>query len=296
MTNANIMTTSEDIIEWFVTEHLEGMKAIESTLAAKQQMCPKAKSKYCTNCKRTNHTTNECWEEGGGNHASALAWVKKKKANTDKAYMSKDDSGSKTATTALDPMKLRPANPHHLPLSACIEDGYMSYTAQEPTKEKVSLAWNQNTTHGLIIKETTTMPSIDIPFCFDTGATSHTLLFKSDFINNDPIEPKQIHSVNGTSILAIRIGVIKVRCGKGRRFTLNYALYTPQAALHLILVGKLRDEGCRITVDTAHCRVLRNNKVLAKGIREGKHLYHLQCNAPHFECATIACAVPNLET
>ena len=132
MTNANIMTTSEDIIEWFVTEHLEGMKAIESTLAAKQQMCPKAKSKYCTNCKRTNHTSHKCWEEGGGNNANTPAWVKKgntnkskNKVNRDKVYMSKDDSGSEMAATALDPMKLRPANPQHLPLSACLEDGYM---------------------------------------------------------------------------------------------------------------------------------------------------------------------------
>ena len=65
--------TSEDIIKWIMAEHHEGTKAVESTLAAKQQMCSKGKSKYCTNFKRTNHTANECWEEGGGNHANALA-------------------------------------------------------------------------------------------------------------------------------------------------------------------------------------------------------------------------------
>jgi len=51
-----------------------------------------------------NHTISECWEEGGGNHANTPIWVKKsggdkskKKKERDKAYLSKDDSGSETA-------------------------------------------------------------------------------------------------------------------------------------------------------------------------------------------------------
>jgi len=116
MTNAKITTMSEDIVKWIVAEHCEGTRAVESALAAKQQTCLKAKSKYCTNCKRTNHTANECWEEGGGNHANAPTWIKKgdadkkKKTNKDKVYMLKDDSGSKMATTALDHTKLGLAN------------------------------------------------------------------------------------------------------------------------------------------------------------------------------------------
>ena len=77
---------------------------------------------------------------------------------------------------------------------------------------------------------------------------------------------------------------------------LKYALYAPQVTLHLMSVGKLGDEGCRITLDATHCQVLRNNNVLAEGIREGKHLYHLQCDTLHFEHAAIAHAIPNLET
>jgi len=280
-----------------------GSKAVESALATKQQMCSKPKSKYCTNCKRKNHAANECWEEGGGNHANTLAWIKKgdvdkskKKTNKDKVYIFKDDRGSEAAATAIDSTEVRWTNAHYLPLSARLEDGYMSYVTQELMKEKVSIAWNQTTTHSLIIEETAAASSINSPICFDTGATSHISLFKLDFVNISPIDPKQIHGVNGASILAIGIGVIKVRCGKGSKFMLNYALYTPQVALCLISVGKLRDEGCRITFDTLCCQVLRNNKVLAEGIREGKHLYHLQCDTPHFECTAIACNVPNLET
>jgi len=283
-----------------VAEHCEGSKAVESALAAKQRMQSKPKSKYCTNCKRTNHATNKCWEEGGRNHANSLAWIKKgdvdkskKKTNKDKVYISKDDSRSEAATTAIDSTEVRWTNAHYLPLSARLEDGYMSYVTQELMKEKVSIAWNQTTTHSLIIEETAAASSINSPICFDTGATSHISLFRSDFVNISPIEPKQIRGMNGMSIPAIRNGVIKVRCGKGRKFTLNYALYAPQAALCLISVSKLGNEGCRITFDALHCQVLRNNKVLAEGIREGKHLYHLQCDTSHFEHAAIARNVPN---
>jgi len=55
-------------------EHHKGARAIESALAAKQCAFPKTQSKYCTNCKRMNHTTSGCWEEGGGNYVNTLNW------------------------------------------------------------------------------------------------------------------------------------------------------------------------------------------------------------------------------
>ena len=42
--------------------------------------------------------------------------------------------------------------------------------------------------------------------------------------------------------------------------------------------------------------MFRNDKTLAEGIRRGKNLYHLQCDTPTFEHASIARAVPTLET
>ena len=154
----------------------------------------------------------------------------------------------------------------------------------------------KDTIHGPIIEETAAISLLDTLFCFNTGATSHISPFKSDFIKFTSIEPKEIHGVHGASIPALGIGVIKIQCGKGRKFTLNYALYALQAALCLISVGRLGDKGCRIVFKVTHCWVLRNNKTLAKGIRWGKNLYHLQCDTPTFEHASIARAVPTLET
>src|SRR5882724_1575497 len=42
--------------------------------------------------------------------------------------------------------------------------------------------------------------------------------------------------------------------------------------------------------------IFKNNKVLSEGVREGQHLYHIQCNMPYFKQATITHAFPNLET
>jgi len=101
----------------------------------------------------------------------------------------------------------------------------MSYLACDLIDEKVSIAWNQSTMHGLVVEEMATASFIDTPFCFDMGTTSHISLFKSDSIKICTIEPKEIWGVNGRSILAIGTRIIKVRCGKRRKFTLNHALY-----------------------------------------------------------------------
>src|SRR5882724_10459732 len=111
-------------------------------------------------------------------------------------YVLKDDSGSETAAFAFNPMKL-----------GHMEDGHMSSIAQEPMKHNVSIAWNQNTMHGLIVKEMATALLIDTPFCFNTGATSHISPFKLDFVKLGSIEPKEIHGVNGASIPVIGVSV-----------------------------------------------------------------------------------------
>ena len=120
--------------------------------------------------------------------------------------------------------------------------------------------------------------------------------FKSDFVKIYSINPKEIHGVNSTSIPTIGIGVIIVRCGNGRRFILNDALFAPQVALHLISSGRLRDEGFQVVFEASCCQVLKNRKILAKGTSKGRHLYHLHCDTPHFKWAVIACTTPTLKT
>ena len=65
----------------------------------------------------------------------------------------------------------------------------------------------------------------DNSFCFNTGAMSHISPIKVDFMDLKPIAPRSIQGVNGISIPAIGIGLVKVRYGKGRRITLRDVLY-----------------------------------------------------------------------
>jgi len=170
-----------------------------------------------------NHTINDFWEEGGGNHANAPSWVKKsnrdnskKRQKKDKAYVSKDDSGSETAPIASNSTSLQQADKLLIQLTGHVEDGYISYISREPANKKGSIAWNLNTMCQLIIEEIASVSTINTPFCFDTGATSHILLFVSDFIRLTHMEPKDICGVNGASIPAIRTSILKFQCRKGR--------------------------------------------------------------------------------
>jgi len=217
MMNAKIMVTSKDIIEQIITEHCKGTRAVETALAAKQHTTPKSKSKYCMNCKRMNHLISECWEEGSGNHSNAPNWIKKtsgnkskKKKEKDNAYILKEDSGSETTAFTFNAMKPGYANQLLTSLSDHLEDSYMSYIAHEPASEKVTVEWNENTMHGLVIEEMAAVSSINTPFCFDTSATSHISPFRSYFIKLTLMEPKEIHGVNSSSIPDIGIRVIKI--------------------------------------------------------------------------------------
>ena len=44
---------------------------------------------------------------------------------------------------------------------------------------------------SLIVEETAMISSFDTPFCFNTGATSHILPFKTDFVKLTPMDPKK---------------------------------------------------------------------------------------------------------
>ena len=128
----------------------------------------------------------------------------------------------------------------------------------------------------------------DEPFFFDTGATSHISPVKGDFVELKPIAPRNIRGVNGIASPAIGTGLIKLRCSKGRNLTLRDTLYAPQAALHLISVGRLGDEGYTMTFDAQCCCVVHSSKIMAQGAHEDRSLYRLQGSTNTVEQANIA--------
>jgi len=128
----------------------------------------------------------------------------------------------------------------------------------------------------------------DYSFCFDNGATSHILPVKADFVDLNSIAPRSIQGVNRITILAIGIGLVKVRCRKGRRNTLGDVLYVPHATLRLISIGRLGDKGYTMLFDAKCCHVMNSNKTLTQGTREEKSLYKLLGDTCTMEYANIA--------
>jgi len=103
--------------------------------------------------------------------------------------------------------------------------------------------------------------------------------------------------MNGSSVAALGRGKIRLRCSKGRVLILKDALYVPAAALHLISIGRLCDDGLVATFNSTSCNFKnKNGKMIAGGTRAGKDLYHFNGDPLIVECVNIACTTPNLET
>jgi len=135
-----------------------------------------------------------------------------------------------------------------------------------------------------------------LPYCIDSGCTSHCSPVQSDFINLMPIPHRVVCGMNGRAIPAIGIGTIKLRCRKGRRIVLKNALLVPDAILCLISIGKLADDALTTTFEGSICHICKSSgKTIADGTRKGQGLYYLAGSDPKSdEWAFISHASPDL--
>jgi len=137
----------------------------------------------------------------------------------------------------------------------------------------------------------------DHPYHMDSSATSHCTPHHEDFVEFTPIKPHAIWGVNGTCISAIRIGKIKLHLGKSQWLTLCNMLFTPQAALHLISVGRLADEGLACIFEKGGCTICNPaGKTLAEGAQKECGLYTLKGKQPQAKYSLLAHAAPSLLT
>ena len=255
--------------------HRESIKNDDTILAAKQkQSGSSSRTLRCSNCNRNGHTLERCWEKGGGSVGKAPAWWNTMKENQRKGDDSKrkerahaaisdaanSDSGSEACAILRD-------THHHNPSTDC------------------SVNWNQ------IIAS-----AVDsLPYYFDSGATSHCSPNRDDFSDIRSIPPREIRGINGSSISAVAVGTIKLRCGKGRRLHLRDALYIPDAQLRLISIGKLGDMGLLATFTAKKCSIIQGSRTIAQGTRTGNGLYHLSDKITVEHLLHVR-AAPDLET
>jgi len=138
-------------------------------------------------------------------------------------------------------------------------------------QDTCSIEWNDKTTHPsnfaanmclLTADEQALSTVIDQLFHIDSGATSHCSPNRSDFSEINLIPTCLIGGINGTSIAAIGKGKMTIRCGKGRKLTLNGILYVPQASLYLISVGQLADDNILSSFDSDMCTLHQGFKII----------------------------------
>jgi len=140
--------------------------------------------------------------------------------------------------------------------------------------DKSTLIWNVSMTKQMDKNEYAAATETEIPFYCNSGATSHVSPNHANFAQFQQIPPSTVHSLNGTSISVIGRAKIRLHCGKGHTLTLHDALYVPQAAIPLISIGRICDNGLTVIFKSDSC-VFKNTlgKTIAGGTRIGKELY-----------------------
>jgi Pol polyprotein, beta-barrel domain/gag-polypeptide of LTR copia-type len=258
LTPSSIIQRIEDEVQ--ESRQWELIKNGDTLLAAKQRQT-KGSNKLlkCSNCDKSGHTIEKCWEKGGGSEGKAPDWWKtakeKQRKGTGKTKKEKEhahaaisevsssDSGSESCAILQDSPPLL-------------------------SSDHSSVDWDN-------IIASATDP---FPYYFDSGATSHCSPNQNDFYTLHPIPAHDICGINGSSISAVAMGTIRLWCGKGRHLLLHNALYIPNVKLCLISIGKLGNMGLKATFSSTCCSILQGSKIIAQGIRSSAGLYHLNDN------------------
>jgi hypothetical protein len=111
----------------------------------------------------------------------------------------------------------------------------------------------------------------------DSGATMHCTPDESDLTNIRSITPIPIRGVNGQRMYATKIGSVVFKLKDKRKLTVNGVLLIPDAALHLISIGRLADAGLDSRFSRHHATIIREGteKIAATATRVGRGLYSI---------------------
>ena len=125
------------------------------------------------------------------------------------------------------------------------------------------------------------------PFFLDSGASVHVSPEQSDFLSLRPISSKAIKGVGGSSILATRIGDIKLCIARGAYIILLGVLFIPNSTVHLISISSLtRDSTCHVHFGETSCWIDNSSTkaLIAHGsLTPSKGLYTLDLHSPQAE-------------
>ena len=197
----------------------------------------------CSNCGKSGHTIENCWKPGGGNEGGGTRFhLKKKKDAAIILAANTNTIGSNPKSTVIQSTESTHIGMHTRSLTSfysqsdCMCDGNWSCTLVD---DKCNVYWTPNTNNNALAL----ISSSYIPHFIDSGTSIHCSPCKSDFTELNAAPLCSIKGINSSIIMAIGVGNIILHSPSGNKFTLHGVLYVPDAAIHLISVGKLADTG-----------------------------------------------------
>lgn len=271
---SNSTSSSEALVNRINQEVVYKSKRAENDNVALSAQFQHKSKKICSNtsCKRTGHTIEDCFQDGGGmagRKDEVLAKIAKKKAertskkggsvngirrdNSGRAYIIDSESHEAILLAAAPSAKSATSTPssENVALSAVSTDlptdaNSFEYHALVSFDDLItSVNWNEN---AKINFDFSAYPAIPInsssrskvtnssPFILDSAASIHISPESSDFYDLKPISPRVIKGVGGSHVSAVGIGKIKLHVSKGNHIILEPALYVPQATVRLVSV------------------------------------------------------------
>ena len=276
--------TSADVI-WHLTEEATSIEIednINKTNAAMLAATSKTKGekgkgknksaksskddKQCTNtnCGRTGHTIDQCWEEGGGKAGQAPDWWKKKtKGKKPSANVAEDKNSEKDEPEnyAMATFNL-PDDPEAL---VCTSDFRSEAHAIPNHSESI----------------------------VDSGASRHFSPERSKFLNYEEFSNSEpTRAADGRTFSALGKGDLKIFLPNGDQkptpITLKNVLYSPHMAFTLISVSCVARAGFSLFIKSGTCTIRSPTSKVIGSIPEIRGLYRVvNTQIPHTANAAV---------
>ena len=269
--------TSADVI-WHLTEEATSIEIednINKSNAAMLATTSKSKGgktsrndRLCDNCGRKGHTSNQCFEKGGGKEGQAPEWWKKSrenKANANVAESKKvEDEPENYAMASVILSDDTPDDPRAL---VCTSDFHSEAHAAA------------NHTGSII----------------NSGASRHFSPERAKFLNYvEFANSEPIRAADGRTFSALGKGDLETYLPNGDQkptlTTLKNVLYSPNMAFTLISVSCVDRAGYSLFIKGGYCTLRDQNSKIIGRIPEVRGLYRITdtiSQPPHFANAAV---------
>ena len=186
-----------------------------------------------------------------------------------------------------------------------VDDSTLNEDTPTPT---TSLDWSLCWSSAYSASSSPLVKESDKPFVFDSGATVHISPVRSDFRTFQPINPRPVHGLGGSSVHAVGCGSIELVLSAEHKLVLHDVLFIPSSDVRLISVLALNESGDYVChFDRRTCWITDStDSVIAHGnVLLSRRLYTLTSSSYHrISCAPstslpsayVARRVPDVET